>query len=188
MQPVAMKNHSATGGLLTFRKARMRDLPLLERWEEAPHMIEAMPDFEWDYAEDLAHDPYWRQQLIAEADEQPIGFLQIIDAHREETHYWGDVPEGTHAIDIWIGEQDFIGKGYGWKMMNWALEQCFANSTCQQVLIDPFASNRHAISFYKKLGFRFVEMRIFDEEDEPCAVYQLSRSDWLARPNVSIPA
>ncbi|MCI5048335.1 MAG: acetyltransferase [Aquisalinus sp.] len=156
----------------------MDDIPLLERWEEAPHMVEAMPDFEWDYAEDFQHDPDWRDQLIAEVDGVPIGFLQILDAHREETRYWGEVPIGTHAIDIWIGAPDYLGKGYGWQMMTYAITKCFAVPACQQILIDPFESNAHAISFYKKLGFEFVESRLFDEEDEPCSVYRLTRKKW----------
>jgi aminoglycoside 6'-N-acetyltransferase len=35
-----------------------------------------------------------------------IGFVQIIDPAREESHYWGDAPGGLRAIDIWIGEAD----------------------------------------------------------------------------------
>ncbi len=170
--------HATSPGTVLFRKATLDDVPLLERWEEAPHMVEAMPDFEWDYAEDFQQDPDWRDQLIAEVDGVPIGFVQILDAYKEETRYWGEVPIGTHAIDIWIGAPDYLGNGYGWQMMTYAITKCFAVPACQHILIDPFESNAHAISFYKKLGFEFVESRQFDEEDEPCSVYRLTRKKW----------
>lgn len=44
------------------------------------------------------------------------------------------------------------------------------------VIIDPLVSNVHAQRFYQRLGFKFVENRMFDEDH--CAVYQLTRSDW----------
>lgn len=57
----------------------------------------------------------------------PIGFIQIIDPVREESHYWGDVAENLRAIDIWIGAETDLGKGYGTKMMQLALVRCFAD-------------------------------------------------------------
>ena len=51
--------------------------------------------------------------------------IQIIDPALEESHYWGDVPENLRAIDIWIGEETDLGKGYGTQMMQLALARCF---------------------------------------------------------------
>ncbi|WP_202951049.1 hypothetical protein [Fortiea contorta] len=42
---------------------------------------------------ELDRTPDWREQLIAEIAGRAIGFIQIIDPAREESHYWGDVPE-----------------------------------------------------------------------------------------------
>ena len=65
--------------------------------------------------------------MIAELDGRPIGFVQIIDPAREESHYWGDAPGGLRAIDIWVGEADDLGKGYGTEIMKLALVRCFTD-------------------------------------------------------------
>ena len=106
-------------------------------------------------------------------DGRPIGFVQIIDPALEEDHYWGDVPPGLRALDIWIGEAADLGKGYGTEMMREACARCFAEAAVTAILIDPLASNVRAHRFYERLGFRFVERRRFGEDD--CCVYRLDR-------------
>jgi aminoglycoside 6'-N-acetyltransferase len=62
--------------------------------------------------------------LIAELDGRAIGFIQIIDPAQEESHYWGTMPEGFRAIDIWIGLESDLGKGYGTEMMRQSMAGC----------------------------------------------------------------
>lgn len=162
---------------MRLRPATLADLPLLEHWDEQPHVIESDPNDDWGWAEELAHDPPWREQLIAEVGGRPIGFLQIIDPALEETHYWGEVPAGLRAIDIWIGEAGDLGRGYGTQMMRLALARCFAEPSVTAVLIDPLASNTRALRFYERLGFRFVERRRFGADD--CCVYRLDRAEYI---------
>lgn len=89
------------------------------------------------------------------------------------------MPSGKRAIDIWIGEEEHLNKGYGTEMMRLAIERCFADSTVSGILIDPLASNTKAHRFYKRMGFAFVEERIFDETG--CFVYELKRNFELGR-------
>lgn len=162
--------------MIHLRKATIQDLDVLQLWDTQEHVIASDPNDEWDWEYELSRDPDWREQLMAEHNGDPIGFIQIIDPAEEESHYWGDVGKGKRAIDIWIGEAKNLGKGYGTKMMRLALARCFANNEVDEILIDPLESNRKAIGFYIKLGFRFVERRRFDQDD--CEVYSLSRQDW----------
>jgi aminoglycoside 6'-N-acetyltransferase len=158
-----------------LRRATLADAPLLRHWDEQPHVIASDPNDEWGWEEELAREPDWREQLVAEEDGRPIGFLQIIDPAREETRYWGDVPTGLRAIDIWIGEEVDLGRGYGTQMMRLALARCFADPQVTAVLVDPLASNVRAHRFYERLGFRFVQRRRFGDDD--CHVYRLARAD-----------
>jgi len=86
------------------------------------------------------------------------------------------VTADLRAIDIWIGEETDLGKGYGTQIMQLALARCFADPTVTAVLIDPLASNTRAHRFYKRLGFQFVDRRRFGKDD--CCVYRLKRADW----------
>jgi aminoglycoside 6'-N-acetyltransferase len=162
--------------VIDLRPATPDDLALLRHWDEQPHVIASDPNDDWGWEVELHRHPDWREQLIAELDGRPIGFVEIIDPAREESHYWGDTSADLRAIDIWIGEEACLGKGYGTQMMRLALDRCFADPAVSAVLVDPLAGNTRAHRFYERLGFRFVEARRFGEDD--CLVYRLQRADY----------
>jgi aminoglycoside 6'-N-acetyltransferase len=166
--------------MIQLRNASPDDLELLHYWDEQPHNIEADPDSEWNWETELSRNPLWREQLIAELDGRPVGFIQIIDPAEEETHYWGEVSPGFRAIDIWIGEKEDLRKGYGTEMMRLTIEHCFADPQVNAILIDPLESNARAHRFYEFMGFRIVERRTFGADE--CLVYRLDRKDWHAHP------
>ena len=162
-----------------LRPATPNDLALLTHWDTQAHVIEADPNDDWQWATELSRNPYWRAQLIAQEDERPVGFVQILDPAHDEERYWGEgCPEGVRAIDIWIGEAEDLGKGYGTRIMELTLKACFSEAHVTTVWIDPLATNTRAIAFYKRLGFVFVEERHFGQDH--CAVYHLERARWEA--------
>jgi len=169
--------------MINLRPATSADLALLQHWDEQPHVIDSDPNDDWHWEIELDRTPEWREQLIAELDGRAIGFIQIIDPALEESHYWGDIPMNLRAIDIWIGEEADLGKGYGTTMMQLALARCFADPRVTAVLIDPLANNTRAHRFYERLGFQFVEPRRFGEDD--CFVYRLNRTDWRSEPAIA---
>lgn len=161
---------------IDLRPATPADAALLRHWDEQPHVIASDPNDDWNWEIELERTPEWREQLIAQIGSRPIGFIEIIDPARDDSHYWGNVTENLRAIDIWIGEESNLGKGYGTQMMQLALARCFADPLVTAVLIDPLASNTRAHRFYERLGFQFVELRQFGEDE--CFVYRLNRVDW----------
>lgn len=168
---------------IVLRPGRVEDSALLRHWDEQPHVIESDPDDDWEWETELAHEPDWREQLMAELvvdgqPNRPIGFVQIIDPAREATHYWGNCEPNLRAIDIWIGEADCLGKGYGEQMMRLALDRCFADPAVTAVIIDPLASNTRAHKFYQRLGFVPAGLRMFF--DHECLVHRLTRAGWEA--------
>jgi aminoglycoside 6'-N-acetyltransferase len=162
--------------MLTLRHATVEDAPLLRRWDEEPHVVASDPTGHWQWETELAEEWPWRDQLVAEVDGVPIGCLQIIDPAEEVSRYWGDVPANLRAIDIWIGEAAYLGRGYGTRMMRWAIDFCFADPAVEAILIDPLASNTRAIRFYQRVGFKPVAERRFG--DDLCLVHRLDRADW----------
>ncbi|MBC6433889.1 acetyltransferase [Nostoc sp. HG1] len=161
---------------MNLRHATLADLDLLRHWDEQLHVIASDPNDDWGWEVELDRNPDWREQWIAQIEGRPIGFIQIIDPAREESHYWGNAAADLRAIDIWIGEAADLGKGYGTKMMQLAISRCFADSSVTAVIIDPLASNTRAHRFYERLGFKFIQYRRFG--DDECFVYRLSRTDW----------
>ncbi|MCK8520467.1 acetyltransferase [Aquimarina sp. D1M17] len=162
--------------MITLRPATIEDLELLKYWDTKQHVIDCDPDDEWNWDIELSRQPKWREQLVAELNKEPIGFLQIIDPYLEETHYWGQVEKNKRAIDIWIGEESNLNKGYGSIMMKQAIQRCFENPKVEGILIDPLKTNTKAHKFYKRLGFEFIEERKFNEVF--CYVYELRRKGY----------
>lgn len=169
---------------ISLRHATVADTPLFERWDEQPHVISATTDdpaaetaFENAYWPDelTAHDEH-SQYFIAELNGRAIGAMQIIDPHQERTHYWGTIQPNLRALDIWIGESDCLGKGYGESMMRLAFQLCFGDPAVTAIVIDPLASNVRAHRFYRRLGFKPLGRRRFGEDD--CLVHELTREDW----------
>lgn len=161
--------------MIELRPATPADVALLRSWDERPHLVAARGNDDWAWERELRCAPAWREQLIAELDGRPVGFVQIIDPALEDSHYWGDVPPGLRAVDLWIGDAAELGRGHGTRMMRLALERCFADPSVCAVLVDPMAGNTRAHRFYERLGFRFVERRRFGQDD--CLVYRLDRGD-----------
>jgi len=160
--------------MVSLRPATPGDAGLLRRWEQDPGVIAcgaASDDWQWETELPKSHD--WREQLIAEVDGRPIGFIQIIDPEREDSQYWGCIDSGHRCIDLWIGEPDARGRGYGTQMMQQAIERCFADPGVHTLLVDPVDSNTDARRFYEALGFEYVVRRCLG--DDACSVYKLRR-------------
>ena len=61
---------------VTLRPATPADIDLLRHWDGQPHVIDSDPNDDWHWETELARTPEWREQLIAELEGRPIGFVQ----------------------------------------------------------------------------------------------------------------
>ena len=163
---------------IKLRPASCDDLELLRFWDEQPHVIASDPSGDWNWEEELQLNYPWREQLIAELDGSPIGFIQILDPANEIFNYWKIDEKNLRAIDIWIGEAKNLNQGYGSEMMRQGLARCFAPPRVKAVIIDPLVSNTSAIRFYKRHGFREIERRILGDEKDECLVMRIDRTSY----------
>lgn len=178
---------------VALRDATPDDIATLERWDRDPVVLAAHghttqePDADWveefDFIQRFGSDVW--ELLIAvvrddsddrPASERPIGVIRIIDPEQEPTGYWAPAEPNLKAIDIWIGEPDARGQGFGTAMMTSALDRCFGSRSTTAVVIDPLASNERAIRFYRRVGFVPVGPRRFDDDD--CLVMRIDRESW----------
>ena len=169
--------------VLHIRAATESDAALLYAWDEKPHVMAATSNdgtksFDAHWEEELLPRSDGTEFFIAEVEIFPIGAMQIINPATEVSHYWGAVASNLRAIDIWIGEESYIGQGYGSQMMKHAIDKCFSDPDVAAILIDPLSNNIRSHRFYKRLGFVFVERRQFDETSD-CFVFRLEREKWF---------
>ena len=161
---------------VTFRRASMDDVMLLEVMSNAPHVLSNLgTDQPWDWPHEVeaSCQEVWISDLSATS--TPVGVVVVLDAAADPSGYWGEVSPGTYAIDIWISDASQLRKGYGTVMMKHAIDRCFHVHNAHTILIDPLAKNEGAIAFYQHLGFEVIGPRTFGADE--CIVLRLRRPD-----------
>lgn len=162
--------------MVEIRPMGVDDIGLIHLWDDDEGVAAGLGGRagDWhDWPAELVRNVPWREFLIAQQDGRPVGFVQLMDAAEEESHYWGEVEPGTWAIDAWIGSPHDRGRGVGSQMMRQAVERCFHHHRATSILIDPLTTNRRAIAFYERLGFQAVGEHELD--GDLCFVMRLDR-------------
>lgn len=90
-------------------------------------------------------------------EDKPIGFIQYYHAAQVGDGWWPDEVAGTVGIDQFIGEEDYINKGYGTRMIQAFIQQLFENPGIKKIITDVDPSNVRAVRCYEKTGFKFVK-------------------------------
>lgn len=134
------------------------DLPRIGRWLREPHVARWWDD---PPAVALAHieahlDDALVAPFLARALGRPVGYLQIYHANPEPFWAGHDLPRETFGLDLFIGEGDMLGRGWGPRLIALALRRLFAMPEVARVQIDPSPANEAAIRAYGKAGFRPV--------------------------------
>ena len=137
-----------------FRPMAAADLPMLRRWLAEPHVVQWWGDPAEQFAlvrGDLGHPGM--DQLIAAANGRPFGYLQCYDLMTWPDEAFGAQPQGTRAIDQFIGEPDMVNCGHGSAFIQVFVDGLLA-AGAPRVLTDPDPANARAIRAYEKAGFR----------------------------------
>ncbi len=96
--------------------------------------------------------------FIIEIQSQPVGFIQYYNAHdfpREGGSLPPGLPKKLAALDLFIGESEFIGKGFGLVVLNKFLKD-YVKPEFEACFVDPHHANTQAIHAYKKVGFERI--------------------------------
>lgn len=158
-----------------LRPATPSDAVMLQRWQKAEHVQAGLPDLDWDWPEQLREVPDWIEYFIAEYDGKPVGFLELLDPKLETWDYWKVSETGLRALDIWIGEAEYLGRGIGTQMMHQAIDHCFSNPDVKAIILDVLLHNEGAMRLYERIGFKYTHNEVLDGEE--CRIYRLNRDE-----------
>jgi len=137
-----------------FRPATEADLPLLRGWLLMPEVVRWWGDPDAEFvllAEDLG-EPRMVMRIVA-CDGRPFAYVQDYDVHVWPQRHFDELPAGSRAIDAFIGEPAFIGKGHGAAFLRLLAER-LRREGAPIVAIDPAVDNLRACRAYAKAGFR----------------------------------
>lgn len=142
----------------TFKPLTSSDLDLLCKWFEAPHVLEWWNDqltadeIKEKYGNRINNDvihPY-----IACLDNKPIGFIQFYWAKKVGNGWWLNEDNGTVGLDQFIGDENYIDKGYGTVMIKKFIQFLFQNPAITKIITEADPTNLRAKRCYQKVGFR----------------------------------
>jgi len=100
--------------------------------------------------------------LIAEFEEIPIGYAQLILNSKDEAI------KGTRPLEIRriYVSQEYLGKGVGKELMQATISEARQRG-CDCIWLGVWEKNQSAIDFYRKWGFREVGTHLFSVGDDP---------------------
>lgn len=136
-----------------FRPFTHADLPLAERWLRTPEVMRWWGDPQEQLAllsGDL-QEPLM-QQWIVEHGGQPFAYVQAYPVRSWPQSHLMHLPEGSMAIDPFIGDPRMLGQGHGPRFLR-ELAQRLREEGAPQVAIDPDVDNLRARRAYARAGF-----------------------------------
>jgi RimJ/RimL family protein N-acetyltransferase len=145
--------------MLTFRPHAIGDIKLRVKWLNNPKIFKFLSDKpvkttlvkqkKWfaDYLKSI--DKKFFTILV---DEKPIGMMGLSDI---------DKVIKKAEVFIWIGEDEYRGRGFGEQAMKYLIDYAFKKLQLRKLTLGVFEFNKHAVQVYKKLGFK-IEGRLRD--------------------------
>lgn len=161
-----------TAEAYTFRPVTAADLPMLERWLNAPHVRRWWGEPADEVAGIAADfdDPAMTSFVVFHAG-TPFAYLQAYRIDPQDLSF-GDRPDRTVGIDQFIGPSDMVGIGHGPAMIEAFVKTAFSEGM-ERVVLDPHPDNAHAIRAYEKAGFHVFDQRM--TEDGPALIMARDR-------------
>ncbi len=116
---------------------------------------------------------------IIKINNRNIGYIQtyLISDYPDYNEH---VATGNHSagLDLYIGEKDYINKGYGKHIIKTFLEDIiFTNPKIEDCLIGPEPNNIRAIKTYSNVGFKYIKTVQIPDDDEPEYIMKITRQD-----------
>ena len=167
---------------IEFHPFTADDIPLFLDWSKRKHVkdtwfLEGYEPVETIY-KTMSGNGY-DFPFIIYLGKQPIGYIQYCNLYAY-TKLCSDYnlqaykalfsdPEqskGNYCIDLFIGEEAYLGKGFGSEIVEAFCDLLFSNPEVKRILVDPSMENKRAIRCYEKAGFRSLQQ----SKDDVCDI------------------
>ena len=169
---------SGSRAKISFRKFTMEDVPLYYEWAEKPYIKNMwfQPGYEPKEAIiDKIKGSKLGVPFAILADNIPIGHIQYWSATIDPSDIFPNEPKGTYGIDLFIGEESYLDKGYGTEIMQLFVDFLFDKIQAKKLIIDPDIDNKRAIHCYEKVGFKYA--RTVNDGVEDCYIMEQYKTE-----------
>ena len=139
---------------LIIRESTFSDCTLFAEWEKKKYITDAFTMSSPRDYEEIAKEYAIRTQqkdklqftIVHRGEDRPIGRVYI---SRIDRYY-----DSLDITRIYIGEEEFLGKGYGEEALRLLLEYCFINMHMERITVEYLLDCKQAEALCDKIGFR----------------------------------
>ncbi|NCA66568.1 MAG: GNAT family N-acetyltransferase [Clostridia bacterium] len=147
---------------LVFRTINDNDIPLLSSWLNQDYVKQWYedPDSWLEEIRERFGNFAWIHHYIVMADTAPVGFCQYYDcydARALEDWYEVDTRGHTFSIDYFIGDKDYLNKGYGKAIVAQLIELIMTKEKGSRIIVQPEDDNLSSRGVLTANGFIFDE-------------------------------
>ena len=114
-------------------------------------------------------------------EEKPVAYIQTykVNDWPEFGDYIG-YDDHTVSVDLFIGDPDFVGKGFGSLMLKKFLEEIvFSNPDITTCVIGPEPKNSRAIKSYAKVGFKYIKTVQIPTDPNPTNIMEIKKENFV---------
>ncbi|MEA4895617.1 MAG: GNAT family N-acetyltransferase [Oscillospiraceae bacterium] len=145
-------------GEITLRQVEDTDLDLINSWLNKAYVLKWYEDAgDWMNEIRNRHGTFsFIRHYIALTNGEPVGFCQYYDCLDAKEDWYEVSDEGAvYSIDYLIGEEVFLGKGFG-KAMACELERIICTeTTAKRIIAQPEEENTASCRTLLSCGYRF---------------------------------
>lgn len=143
---------------ITLRPFEDTDVELYTSWLNKDYILKWYNDpREWlDEVTARRGEYAWINHFIVMCSGAPIGFCQYYDCYNaKELWYSVARPDDFYSIDYLIGEEDFLGKGYGKELVRVLTERIRATGKANRIVVQPDEGNGASNGALRANGYQF---------------------------------
>lgn len=139
--------------MIKIRKISEKDIPYRVKWLSDPEVNKYIGDTIGGQKTTLKKEKEWFDNYVKAKNKQffticddskPIGFMGLSNINKTNKNA---------DLFIAIGENDYRGKGFGRKAMEWLIDYGFNSLKLHKINLGVIKDNAPAVNLYKSLGF-----------------------------------
>ncbi|MDT2687614.1 GNAT family N-acetyltransferase [Enterococcus gallinarum] len=133
------------------------EIELVDRWLRKEYIKKWLGSAE-DWLTEIRNETGefdYIHHFIVLLDDKPIGFCQYYACEKTIKGYpWEHEPVGTFGIDYFIGEETYLKKGFGNRLIKSLVNHILSHEQAGRIIADPVPENQVSIAVLEKNGFK----------------------------------
>jgi aminoglycoside 6'-N-acetyltransferase len=164
----------ADSSAYAFRPVMTDDLTRLRRWLRSPEVQRwwGKPSEQFELLRADLNEPRVTMRIVC-FNGRPFAYAQDYEVHAWPQAHLAHLPQGSRAIDTFIGSPSMIGRGHGQVYLRLLAERLCAEGA-PLVAIDPAIDNVRTRRAYEKAGFRPQATVVSEEGPAVLMLYEPS--------------